>query len=177
MTTDDSLDVAVLDALVPSRDADLRATVFVHSLAPVSSKESQDRLVDQLGALAERGVLSDVDLLVWGKSICTGSPLAGVGSGERILDSIGEFYDLAANSDLCIAPFFRISDVTSECSEASFRRIVPPCRAVAVYDDETLAAVFPCLVDGTTYTPEDLLAYLGRRRTTATEGLVVDESA
>ena len=176
MKTDDSLDTAALDALVPSGDADLRATVFVHSLAPVSSKESQDRLVDDLGTLDEQGVLSDVDLLVWGSSICTGSPLTTVGNGERILDAIGSFYDLSADSEISIAPFFSLSEVETEYSEESFRRIVPPCRAVALYDGEELVAVFPCLVDGTTHTPEDLLAYL-TDRATATRRLLVDESA
>lgn len=177
MNTDDSFDTAALDSLVPSRDADLRATVFVHSLAPVPSKESQDRLVDRLDTLRERGVLGDVDLVVWGNSICTGSPLTRVGAGERILDAIGEFYDLAADSDIAIAPFFRVSNVTTEYSEESFRRIVPPCRAVALYDGDELTAVFPCTVDGTAYTPRDLLAYLASGRTTASERVLVDESA
>ena len=176
MKTDDSLDTAALDALVPSGDADLRATVFVHSLAPVSSKESQDRLVDDLETLDERGELTDVDLLVWGDSICVGSPLASVGAGQRILDAIGAFYDLAADSDISIAPFFRVSNVATEYSEESFRRIVPPCRAVALYDAEELVAVFPCLVDGTAHTPDDLLAYL-TDRVPRTGRLLVDESA
>ncbi|MDS0258492.1 hypothetical protein NDI56_03590 [Haloarcula sp. S1CR25-12] len=177
MRTDDSLDPATLDTLVPSTDTDLSATVFVKSLAPVACKDGQDRLVDGLDTLAERDVLDGVDLLVWGNSICTGSPLSEVGSGQRIVDSIEEFYDLAADSQFSISPFFRVSNVTTEYSEGAFRRIVPPCRCIALYERDSLAAVFPCVVDGTAYTPEDLVSYLTRQRTPAGERVLIDESA
>jgi len=176
MHTDDGLD-QTLDALLPSTDSDLRATVFVHSLAPVTNKSSQDRLVGELESLTERGALEEVDLLVWGNSICTASPLTEVGSGQRILDAVGEFYELAAESELSISPFFNVSTVTTEYSEGPFNRIVPPSRAVALYDGPELAAVFPCLLDGTAYTPEDLVAHLARNRTTESGAVVLDESA
>ncbi|MDS0281764.1 HTH domain-containing protein [Haloarcula onubensis] len=176
MRTDDPT-VATLDALLAPTDSDLTATVFVHSLAPVESKPDQERLVTELEALADRDALADVDLLVWGSSICTGSSLTEVGSGRRILEAVGEFYDLAANSGLSIAPFFSVSTVTTEYSAEPFSRIVPPSRAVALYDGDELAAVFPCLLDGTAYTPEDLVSYLARERTTTSEPVVVDESA
>jgi|GEM_PF-2016965 hypothetical protein len=166
-----------LDAVLPPTDSDLRATVFVHSLAPVANKASQDRLVGELESLVERGALSEVDLLVWGNSICTGSPLTDVGSGQRILDAVGEFYELAANSGLSISPFFNVSTVTTEYSEGPFSRIVPPSRAVALYDDSELVAVFPCLLDGTAYTPEDLVSHLARDRTTGSGAVLLDESA
>jgi len=137
MRTDDGTDSA-LDALLPSTDSDLRATVFVHSLAPVPNKPSQDRIVSELEALADSDVLSEVDLLVWGNSICTGSPLTDVGSGQRIIDAVGEFYDLAANSRLSISPFFSVSTVTTEYSEDPFNRITPPSQAVAVYEEDEL---------------------------------------
>lgn len=175
MRTDDGTD-STLDALLPSTDSDLRATVFVHSLAPVANKPDQDHLVTELETLVERDALRDVDLLVWGNSICTESPLTEVGSGEQILDAVGEFYELAADSDLSISPFFSVSTVTTEYSEDPFNRIVPPSRAVAVYEGSELSAVFPCLIDGTAYTPEDLLAHLAQQRVATTEPIAVDES-
>jgi len=176
MRTDDGTD-PTLDALLPSADRDLRVTVFVHSLAPVATKPAQDHLVRALESLVERGVLRDVDLLVWGNSICTESPLTEVGHGERILDAVGEFYELAADSELSISPFFDVSTVTTEYTEEHFSRIVPPSRAVAVYNDGDLSAVFPCLLDGTAYTPEDLLSHLAGEQTTVTEPIAIDESA
>ncbi|WP_324662063.1 HTH domain-containing protein [Haloarcula sediminis] len=175
MRTDDATD-PTLDAVLPPADSDLRATVFVHSLAPAPNKPSQDRLVADLQELAERDTLSDVDLLVWGTSICTSSPLTDIGSGRRILDAIGEFYELAANSRLSVSPFFSVSTVTTEYDEDAFSRVVPPSRAVAVYDGTELAAVFPCLVDGTAYTPEDLVAHLTRQQPATLGPAVVDES-
>lgn len=172
MSTDDGPD-STLDALLPSTDSDLRATVFVQSLAPVPNKPDQDRLVSALETLTERDALDDIDLLVWGTSICTGSPLTEVGNGQRILDALGEFYTLAADSSLSISPFFNVSTVTTEFSEDTFNRIVPPSRAIAVYEEDELVAVFPCLLDGTAYTPEDLISHLTHQRT----AVVVDESA
>jgi len=176
MKSEDAAD-PTLDALLPSTESDLQATVFVHSLAPVACKESQDRLVADLEELAERGTLDGVDLLVWGKSICTNSPLTDLGSGQQAIDAIGEFYDLAANTSVSISPFFNVSTVTTEYSDEPFSRIVPPHRAIALYEESELAAVFPCLIDGTAYTPEDAVAYLSQEGTMATEPPLVDESA
>ncbi|WP_262177592.1 HTH domain-containing protein [Haloarcula laminariae] len=176
MHTDDATD-PTLDAVVPPTDSDLRVTVFVHSVGPAPNKPSQDRLVAALRSLADRDVLDDVDLLVWGSSICPSSPLTDLGSGRRILDAVTEFYDLTADSDLSIAPFFSVSTVTTAYGDEAFERIVPPSRAVAVYEGSELAAVFPCLVDGTAYTPEDLVAHLRGQRTAAAGPAMVDESA
>ncbi|MBX0303063.1 HTH domain-containing protein [Haloarcula salinisoli] len=175
MRADDATD-PTLDALLPPTDSDLTATVFVHSLGPAECKSDQDQLVTELASLTERSVLDDLDLVVWGNSICTASPLTEVGNGQRILDAIGEFYDLAANSELSIAPFFNVSTVTTEYNPDAFSRIVPPSRAVAIYEAGELAAVFPCLLDGTAYTPENLVSHLARERTGETGAVVLDES-
>jgi hypothetical protein len=176
MRRDDATD-PTLDALLPATDTDLRAVVFVHSLAPVGSKPTQEQLVGELEQLTEAGHLDELDLLVWGKSICTRSPLTQLGSGQRILDAVGEFYELAANSELSISPFFDVSTVSSEYTADTFSRIVPPSRAVAVYEGDELAAVFPCVVDGVAYTPDDLVSHLSRERTTPTGRVPIDESA
>ena len=101
-----------LDTLLPSTDSGLQATVFVESLASAANEENQDRLVTEPGTIAEHNALGDLDLLVRGNSIYTGSSLTEVGNGRRILDAVGEFYDLAANGGLSIAPFFSVSTVS-----------------------------------------------------------------
>jgi len=177
MRTDETRDTTQLRSLFPPADTNLRAKVFVRSLAPVSRKQTQDELVAQLDGLAQSGALADVDLIVWGDSVCTASPLSEVGCGERIVDAIGEFYALAAESPLSIDPFFRISQVTAEFTGESFRRIVPPQQCLAVYDDSKLVAVFPSLIDGVVYTPQDALSYLRERREETAPIAVADESA
>lgn len=177
MNTEDSRDSAKLDSLVPSTDTEVQATAFVQSLGPVASKESQDMLLGELDDLADRGVLAGIDLVVWGNSVCTESPAADIGSGRRVVDAIADFHELTADSPLSIAPFFRVSTVTTAYSDRDFRRIVPPNRAVALYVAGDLAAVFPCLIDGAVYTPDDLVAYLSRQGSPAPEQLLVDESA
>ncbi|MDS0276789.1 hypothetical protein NDI85_03215 [Halomicroarcula sp. S1AR25-4] len=166
-----------LEELLPSREVTLSAEVFVHSLAPVGSKQQQDALVERLSGLVEEGLLEELDLLVWGDSICTGSLLASIGSGKRIVSTIGEFYALAAKRGISISPFFRISKVTSSFADESFRRIVPPCRCLALYAERELVAVFPCLIDGVAYTPEDAVAALERtRESSMSSRALADES-
>jgi hypothetical protein len=177
MDTENSFDRAGLAAFVPPVDAELSATVFVQSLAPASGKERQDQLVEGFGRLCDCSVLAGVDLVVWGRSVCTGSELSGIGTGARIVDAIDEFHDLAAESDLSIDPFFQVSNVCSEYSGGAFQRIVPPRLAIALHAGEDLVAVAPCQINGTAYTPEDLLSLLTRQRTTMPERLLVDESA
>lgn len=156
-----------LEELLPSTETGVRAEIFVHSLAPVGSKQRQDELVERLERLVEEDLLDDLDLLVWGDSICTGSVLANVGTGKRIVSTIGEFYALAAKRGISISPFFRISKVTSSFADEAFRRIVPPCRCLALYAEQELVAVFPCLVDGVAYTPEDAVSVLERTRSSS----------
>lgn len=175
--TDETSDTTQLRSLLPATDAPLRATVFVRSLAPISRKQTQDQLMTRLDVLTETGALSEVDLLVWGDSVCTTSPLTEVGCGQRVVDAIGEFYALAAETPFSVDPFFRISEVTSELTGESFRRITPPRQCLALYDGSELVAVFPSLVDGVDYTPRDALSVLEARREEAAPVPMADESA
>lgn len=149
-----------IDALLPQTETPLRAEVFVHSLAPVGSKQKQERLLADLERLVEHGRLRDLELTVWGDSICTEGTLSSVGAGERIVSAIGDFFALASATDLSISPFFRISTVQTDVANESFRRIVPSSCCVAVYAAEDLVGVFPSLIDGVAYTPTDLVEYL-----------------
>jgi len=177
MDSDEQSNPTPLDTLLPSTDSPFRAEFFVHSLAPAPSKQCQDELIERLESLVETDQLEGIDLMVWGNSICTDSALSGMGYGERIVSAIGDFYALTANSDISIAPFFRITTVTSEFTEETFRRIVPPQRCIALYDEEELVAVFPSLIDGVAYTPEDIADHLEQRASTAQTPVPADESA
>lgn len=177
MSPDEQSDPTHLDALLPSTGTPLRAELFVSSLAPAPSKECQDELIERLESLVETDRLVEVELLVWGDSICTDSALSGMGYGERIISAIGDFYALTANSELSIAPFFRSTTVTSEFTDETFRRIVPPHRCIALYDEEELVGVFPSLVDGVTCRPEDVIAHLEQRPSSAQSTVQADESA
>jgi len=175
--TDETCDTTQLRSILPSTDTPLRAEVFVRSLAPVSRKQTQDELMARLDVLADTGVLSEVDLHVWGDSICTTSPLVEVGCGKRICDAIGEFYALAAESPFAVDPFFRISNVTAELTGESFRRISPPHQCLALYEESELVAVFPSIVDDVAYTPRDALSVIEARREESALAPMADESA
>jgi len=138
----------------------MRVELFVHSLAPVGSKQQQERLLSDLERLEENGRLRDIELTVWGDSICTEGVLSSVGSGDHIVSAIGDFYALASTADLSISPFFQISNVQSDVTSESFRRITPPSCCLAVYAANELVGVFPSLLDGVAYTPHDFVEYL-----------------
>lgn len=176
MDTDKPFETTPLDSLLASTET-LRAEVFVRSLAPVSRKQTQDELVGRLEGLVESGVLADVDLLVWGDSICTQSPLSEVGSGQRIVDTISEFYALSAEGPLSVAPFFHTADVSAELTGECFRRIVPPHQCIALYDESELVAVVPSVIDEVTYTPRDALSVLEHRQEGSSTVPMADESA
>jgi hypothetical protein len=126
----------------------------------VRSKQRQERLLTDLERLVEHDRLREVELTVWGDSICTDGPLSSIGAGEHIVGAVGDFFALASTGELSISPFFRISDVQSDVTDESFRRIVPPRCCVALYTSNELVAVFPSLIDGVAYTPNDVVEFL-----------------
>jgi hypothetical protein len=56
----------------PSRtdgDGPLTASLFVRSLSPEGARTEQERVIDRLQALRDRGVLADVSLTIWGSRL------------------------------------------------------------------------------------------------------------
>lgn len=139
-----------------------RAELYVRSLAPVGSRDRQAAAVDRLQGLRASGVLEDVDLTVWGDSICLEGPNARIGSGRRIADRVRQFREWAAEGDAEIDPFFEDAVVDSSMTGECFRRVVPPTMCLAVYAEERLTGVYPCVVDGEVRDVEDGLAVLDR---------------
>lgn len=139
-----------------------RAELYVRSLAPVGTRDRQGAVVDRLRSLRRSGVLEDVDLTVWGDSVCLEGPNARIGSGRHIADRITAFRRWAEESDAEIEPFFEDTEVDSSMTGECFRRVVPPTMCLAVYADGELADVYPSVVDGDVRSVEDGLAELDR---------------
>jgi hypothetical protein len=162
---------SALGAYLPSMGPESRIELFVQTLAPTENYESQGQLVELLTELREREQLGDVSVTVWGTRICTEGALSGLDSGKHIVDSIGEFFAFAADEGVTISPFFRVRDVDSSMSGQSFKSIVPPSRCTAMYEGEQLVGVFPCIIDGESYTVRDALEQVGRRSEASQEHL------
>ncbi len=119
-------------------------------------------MVDRLQSLRRNGALEDVDLTVWGDSVCMEGPNARIGSGRRIADRIAAFRQWAEESEAEIDPFFEDTEVDSSMTGECFRRVVPPTVCLAVYADGELVDVYPSMVDGEVRSVEDGLTELDR---------------
>lgn len=135
--------------------------LFVRSLAPYPTRETQERLIDRLERLNSVGDLDSISIRVWGDAIRTDGAVARASDGETVVDRITEFFAHAADSACSISRYFRVVSERGEGGAAG-RRIAPPRRCLSVRRDGELVALFPCDVDDRRYKPEDALAYLER---------------
>ncbi|WP_284011215.1 HTH domain-containing protein [Haloarcula pelagica] len=147
---------------LPTTEPIVRATVYLQSLAPTSSYSSQERLVERLQSLVDAGYIDELTVTVWGEQVCTEGALSTVTDCSQIIQAIGDFFALAADSSVEVAPFFRVKEISSSLSGEEFNCISTPARCVAFYTAESLLGVYPCKVDGVVYTPEDALTQLER---------------
>jgi len=148
---------AAIDRYLPTDGDDGRLVFFVRSLAPTTDNTTQTDCFDRLRRLADAESF-DVAVRVWGDGICTHAPeMEGI---SEMLETITEIYSFSAESDSNITPFFDVQRVDSSLSGESFERVIPPHRTLLAYEGGTLSGVFPCRVEGQTYTPCDALAAL-----------------
>lgn len=140
-----------------------RAELYVRSLAPCETRNELNAIVERLRDMERRNVLEAVDLTVWGDAVCLAGASAQVGTGKRIADRIREFHSWAEDRQVSLDPFFNWSNVESSMSKESFRRVVPPQRCLAIYDDEgRLEDIYPSRVEGTVRSLQDGLRSLER---------------
>lgn len=149
-----------LGAYLPDPGVDSRIELFVKTLAPVENYEAQDHLVSTLTELEEHDVLGDFTITVWGDRICTDGELSTIDCGKHIVETIGDFYAFAADEGISISQFFTNRTVNSSLSGQSFNCIVPPNQCTAMYQDDKLVGVFPCVIDGDPYTVRDAVEQL-----------------
>jgi hypothetical protein len=151
---------APIDAFLPT-GPDSRIEVYLRSLAPTAGNDRQMDCLSRLHRLAGTGEIGSVSAHVWGDSICTHTPeISGL---DHLLSRVGDIYSFAADNDPSVTPFFRVTRVDAAIPGESFERIVPPRCAVLCYEADTLVGVFPCLIEGESYTPMDVIERLETR--------------
>jgi hypothetical protein len=79
---------------------------------------------------------------------------------DETLSTITDIYSFSAKVDASVTSFFRVQRVDASLSGECFERIVPPHRTLLLYEENTLTGVFPCRLDGETYTPMDAIEQL-----------------
>lgn len=138
------------------RDADEhRLQVFVRSLSPVAAHEQRTELLDALERADEQGDIDSYDLDLLGDELCLCTRCQQVGLSSALSTELLAFSSWYQNGMQSTG--FTERTVDSAYTGDQYRTLVPPETAVGIYLDDTLAGVFPCLVDGTHY---DVLTFL-----------------
>lgn len=148
------------DLVGPIEDARIDVELFVRSLAPFATRQTQERLIDRLEGLRAGGVLDSLSVRVWGDAVRTDGAVARAGDGETAADRITEFFSHAADAAWSVTRYFRVASDRAWTDDGARDRIVPPQRCLSVRRDGELVAVFPCDVGDDRYRPRDALAYL-----------------
>ena len=141
-----------------SDDSDqLRVEFYVRSFMPEGAEDAQQRVLDRLDRLRERGVLDDFECQVWGKRVCTSDP--GPFGGDAI-ETVGQFRAWAERNGASLLPFFDERTQRSKITGEEHSEIVFPVMCAALYRDGDLAGVYPHADDDSVVTIRDLLAAL-----------------
>lgn len=138
-------------------DDQLRVEFFTRSYMPNGAEDSQQRILDRIDRLCERGILDDFERRVWGKRVCTSDPGA---FGNEAIETVGQFRAWAERNDVSILPFFDERTNRSKITGEEHSEIVFPVMCAALYRDGDLAGVYPHAADDSVVTIRDLLASL-----------------
>lgn len=122
----------------PANPGTLRVVLWLRSLAPHGTNETQTAVIDRLRRIEADDRIADLDVGVWGRSMGLSQPIGRDPSGVR--EAVAEFERWAAEHDRTLRPAFGRRDVGEG-------RVVLPLLCLAVYEAETVRAVYPH-VDG-----------------------------
>lgn len=141
-----------------SDDSDqLRVEFYTRSYMPEGAEDTQQRVLDWLDRLCERGVLDDWEYHVWGKRVCTSGPGA---FGHEAIETVGQFRAWAERNGVSLLPFFDERTQHSRITDEEYSEIVFPIMCAALYRGDKLAGVYPHADDDSVVTIRDFLASL-----------------
>lgn len=121
----------------PANPGTLRAVLWIRSLAPHGINETQTAVIDRLRRIKTDDRIADLAVAVWGRSMGLSQT---VGQDPGVREAVAEFERWATEHDRTLRPAFGRHD-------AGEGRVVLPLLCLAVYEAETVRAVYPH-VDG-----------------------------
>ena len=127
-----------------SNEPQRRLKLFLRAEPEMGAEEIKQEAVDRLVELDREGHIDEFEIGIWGKALRTGGPLAGTAYQREILTHLREFREWAARHDVSLERAFEERDVTSAVTEESYRVVDLPTICLAVYEEGTLAGVYPC---------------------------------
>jgi len=123
----------------------VRIDVYVRSmLPPAGAKESQVTDISRFQAVAERPLVDEVSVNVWGDRLCLCDSCRTTEPGRVMIGTVRDFEAWGENFDASAAPFFERRQVSSSVTGGTYESISPPRVTAAVYVSGTVTGVFPC---------------------------------
>lgn len=116
----------------------------------------QQRIVDRLEVLDDRGEIDGYRIQTWGKVASPTGPLSDTRFHRAAVGTVREFESWADERGDVELPFSR-EEFDCEVTDQHHRVIRLPLVCLAVYEDGELVGVYPRTEDGTTYRVRDAL--------------------
>lgn len=125
--------------------------LYVRSLAPRASRDSQESLLDRL---RRAPAVDSTEVVVTGEQICPGTLAAGTEIGQLLLEKYERFEEWADATDRSLPAFTRKTG-RSLLTGDSVSGICFPDRVLAVYRDGDLSFVAPCRAGDRAWTVQE----------------------
>ena len=125
-----------------------RVELFVRSLAPETARAEQERVIERLGRLEERGRVRAVDVHVCGACICPSTAAAETEVGQFLLDRFERFESWAEDRGRSLVGFRRRC-VDSMVAGETVTGVTFPRMTLAEFADGDLRFVAPSTNSGT----------------------------
>lgn len=123
----------------------LRTVLRLRTLVPTGINPVQRDVIDQLQQLQNKGVITELDIDIWGSSM--GMTFSGNRDPTGTRQLISEFERWADEHDCTLRPAFAQSGAKSSNSGDEIERqteyAVLPLLCLAIYGDTTVQAVYP----------------------------------
>jgi hypothetical protein len=135
----------------------LHATLKLRSFPSYGITDVRHRTLARLHRLADEGVLSTVDVDVWGSHAVADSM---ADRDTTPVEGVSDFERWAADHGCTLAPAFARRECGSLLGDEPREVTVVPLLTLAVYEEDELRAVYPHAEDGTVHTVDDGLETL-----------------
>jgi hypothetical protein len=118
---------------------DVRVVLRLRTLVPQGISPIQSDVIDRLQTLGDEGSISELDVDVWGSSMGINVPADR--DPIRTRETVAEFEQWADRQDCTLRPAF--DRRSTESTDSNEDTLILPLLCLAVYDEETVQAVYP----------------------------------
>lgn len=136
----------------------LRATLKLRSFPAHGITDVRRRTLTRLHRLADVGILSEVDVDVWGSHAVVDA-MADRGDAASV-EAVSDFERWAEGHGYTLAPAFARRECGSLLDDEAREVTVVPLLTLAVYEEDELKAVYPHVDDECVHTVDDGLEAL-----------------